>query len=102
MAQAVFTMLLCEKCDQPYEVVYQGDSPVTRKRCLKGRLSSLPLMVIYNILEFMHHDWFVEVVEPDSKRKGKGSSSERTGNIHTLICNTIVVICLLVCVRAYQ
>eukprot|EP01035_Chromulina_nebulosa_P025838 gene25838-33757_t len=67
MAQAVFTMLLCEKCDQPFEVVYRGDSgeiAVIRNRCLKGRLSSLPLFVIYNIMEFMHHDWFANIIEP--------------------------------------
>eukprot|EP01036_Dinobryon_divergens_P026708 gene26708-35387_t len=67
LKKAVFTMLLCEKCDQPFEVVYRGDSgeiAVIRNRCLKGRLSSLPLFVIYNIMEFMHHDWFANIIEP--------------------------------------
>lgn len=83
MAQAVFTMLLCEKCDQPFEVVYRGDhgeNAVIMNRCLKGRLSSLPLMVIYNIMEFMHHDWFANIIEPmvPLGRNGMGTSSSST------------------------
>ena len=92
MAQAVFTMLLCEKCDQPYEVVYRGDSvetSVIRNRCLTGRLSSLPLMVIYNIMEFMHHDWFANIIEEEEEDyKGKGmvgSSSSSSGRSGTYV-----------------